>query len=88
MARSAAAPFWSRKVTVMTPAIRTALLASTATGLWAGVACAQDYTQYGIKADVPGICSYAAIDAKDYSGRTLNIITHARLRRKVCLNAD
>ncbi|WP_198947746.1 ABC transporter substrate-binding protein [Haematobacter missouriensis] len=61
----------------MTPAIRTALLASTATGLWAGVACAQDYTQYGIKADVPGICSYAAIDAKDYSGRTLNIITHA-----------
>lgn len=37
----------------------------------------EDYTKYGIEADVPGMCSYASIDAKDYSGRTLNIITHA-----------
>ena len=38
---------------------------------------AADYGQYGIEADVPGMCSFEAIDAKDYSGRTLNIITHA-----------
>ena len=38
---------------------------------------AADYTKYGIEADVPGDCSFEAIDAKDYSGRTLNIITHA-----------
>ncbi|MCF8083733.1 MAG: extracellular solute-binding protein [Deltaproteobacteria bacterium] len=38
---------------------------------------AKDYTKYGIEKDIPGECSYAAIDAKDYSGRTLNIITHA-----------
>ena len=38
---------------------------------------AADYTKYGIEADVPGACSFEAIDAKDYSGRTLNIITHA-----------
>ena len=38
---------------------------------------AADYTKYGIEADVPGECSFEAIDAKDYSGRTLNIITHA-----------
>lgn len=38
---------------------------------------ASDYTKYGIEADVPGACSYKSIDAKDYSGRTLNIITHA-----------
>ena len=38
---------------------------------------AADYSKYGIEADVPGPCSYASIDAKDYSGRTLNIITHA-----------
>jgi multiple sugar transport system substrate-binding protein len=38
---------------------------------------AADYTKYGIEADVPGDCSYEAIDKKDYSGRTLNIITHA-----------
>lgn len=40
-------------------------------------AMAQDYTSFGIDADLPGTCNYAAIDAKDYSGRTLNIITHA-----------
>ena len=40
-------------------------------------AYAADYSKYGIEADVPGLCSYEAIDAKDYSGRTLNIITHA-----------
>jgi multiple sugar transport system substrate-binding protein len=38
---------------------------------------AADYTKYGIEADVPGACSFESIDAKDYSGRTLNIITHA-----------
>ncbi len=43
----------------------------------AGTAGAADYSKYGIDADVPGKCSYAATDAKDYSGRTLNIITHA-----------
>jgi len=43
----------------------------------AGAAQAADYTKYGIEKDIPGKCSYAAIDAKDYSGRTLNIITHA-----------
>jgi len=38
---------------------------------------AADYSKYGIDADVPGACSFAATDAKDYSGQTLNIITHA-----------
>ena len=38
---------------------------------------AADYSKYEIEADIPGPCSYASIDAKDYSGRTLNIITHA-----------
>ena len=38
---------------------------------------AADYTKYGIESDIPGECSFEAIDAKDYSGRTLNIITHA-----------
>ena len=47
--------------------------------LVAGVigAPAADYAKYGIEADVPGMCSFESIDAKDYSGRTLNIITHA-----------
>lgn len=36
-----------------------------------------DYTSFGISKDLPGTCNYAAIDAKDYSGRTLNIISHA-----------
>lgn len=36
-----------------------------------------DYAQYGSTPDVAGPCSYASIDAKDYSGRTLKIITHA-----------
>ena len=40
-------------------------------------ALAADYSKYGIDEDVPGKCSFAATDAKDYSGRTLNIITHA-----------
>jgi len=33
--------------------------------------------RFGIEKDVPGMCSYASIDARDYSGKTLNIITHA-----------
>ncbi len=36
-----------------------------------------DYAQYGSAPDVPGACSYEAIDAKDYSGKTLRVITHA-----------
>jgi len=39
---------------------------------WSG-----DYTRFGIKEDLPGTCSYANIDKKDYTGKTLNIITHA-----------
>lgn len=43
-----------------------------------GVAsAATDYSKYGITNDVAGDCSFASIDAKDYSGKTLNIITHA-----------
>jgi len=55
------------------------LLISTAilTCSLAGTAQAGDYAKYGIDKDVPGKCSYKSIDAKDYSGRTLNIITHA-----------
>lgn len=57
---------------------RGALLATTAFALAAPAVQAQeDYTRYGIAEDVPGQCSFASIDAKDYSGRTLNIITHA-----------
>ncbi|WP_374383791.1 ABC transporter substrate-binding protein [Dongia sp.] len=36
-----------------------------------------DYGAYGKATDVPGACSYADIDKKDYSGRSLKIITHA-----------
>lgn len=42
-----------------------------------GGASAANYSKYGIDKDVPGKCSFASIDAKNYSGRTLNIITHA-----------
>lgn len=53
-------------------------LAVAMTGaLGPNVALAADYSKYGIDQDLPGTCNYAAIDAKDYSGRTLNIITHA-----------
>ena len=55
----------------------TTTLATTALTMTAGTALAQDYTKYGIKADVEGQCSFASMDAKDYTGRTLNIITHA-----------
>lgn len=60
----------------MTLKITTALTSVTL-ALGAHSATAEDYTRFGIEADMPGTCSYAAIDAKDYSGRTLNIITHA-----------
>lgn len=53
------------------------LLTSTAGLLVAGAAAAEDYTRFGIAEDVPGACSYASIDARDYAGRTLNVITHA-----------
>ena len=33
--------------------------------------------EVGIGPDIPGMCSFEAIGAKDYSGRSLNIITHA-----------
>ena len=36
-----------------------------------------DYVQYGSTPDVPGACSYASMDQKDYSGQTLKVITHA-----------
>ena len=37
-----------------------------------------DYVaKYGIKQDHPGICSYASIDAKDYTGHEITILTHA-----------
>ena len=37
-----------------------------------------DYiAKYGIKADAPGMCSFSSIDAKDYSGHELTILTHA-----------
>ena len=37
-----------------------------------------DYVaNYGIKEDVPGVCSYASIDAKDYTGHEITILTHA-----------
>lgn len=57
--------------------LRGALLATSAVLATAGVALAEDYTRFGIAEDIPGPCSFASIDAKDYSGRTLNIITHA-----------
>lgn len=37
----------------------------------------QDYAKYGSAQDVPGMCSYASIAKKDYSGKTLKIITDA-----------
>ncbi len=43
----------------------------------AAPAGAEDYSRFGIPADLPGTCSYEVIDAKNYSGRTLNIISHA-----------
>jgi multiple sugar transport system substrate-binding protein len=48
------------------------LAASTTLSAWA-----EDYTRFGIEKDIPGTCSYEATDAKDYTGRSLNIITHA-----------
>ena len=56
-----------------------ACIASTIAMTASSAALAQtDYvTTYGIDQDVPGACSYESIDAKDYSGRQLNIITHA-----------
>ena len=37
-----------------------------------------DYlAKYGIKQDHPGICSYEATDAKDYTGHEITILTHA-----------
>ncbi len=54
-----------------------ALAVAAASLLPPAMASAEDYTKYGIEADLPGTCNYAAIDAKDYSGETLNIITHA-----------
>ena len=38
---------------------------------------AVDYNaKYGVT-DVPGICSYAETDKKDYSGHEITILTHA-----------
>lgn len=52
----------------------TAIVAFSLTG---AASAAENYSKYGIDKDVPGKCSFASIDALDYSGRTLNIITHA-----------
>ncbi|MCA1971120.1 MAG: extracellular solute-binding protein [Rhizobium sp.] len=59
--------------------LKTLLLTASTLALAAAAApaMAADYSRFGIPADLPGTCSYEAIDAKDYSGRTLNIITHA-----------
>ncbi len=59
--------------------LKTLLLTASTLALAAAAApaVAADYSRFGIPADLPGTCSYEAIDAKDYSGRTLNIITHA-----------
>ena len=45
--------------------LRGALLATSALMISAGAAVAQDYSNYGIKEDVPGACSFASIDAQD-----------------------
>lgn len=67
----------SKKRHLKLTSVLTALAFVTAPFLDAPGALAQDYTRFGIEQDLPGTCSYAAIDEKDYSGRTLNIITHA-----------
>src|SRR4030065_244584 len=51
--------------------------ASAGPGAAISYAAYGDYAKYGSTPDVPGDCSYASIDKKDYSGRTLSIITHA-----------
>lgn len=58
---------------------RTASLVSVIAMVTSSATLAQtDYSAaYGIDEDVPGACSYESIDAKDYSGRQLNIISHA-----------
>lgn len=53
------------------------LLLSTSALVLATASAQADYSRFGIAEDVPGACSFAAMDATDYSGRTLNIITHA-----------
>jgi len=55
----------------------TAPAPSGGTGADISYAAYGDYAKYGTTPDVPGPCSYASIDEKDYSGRTLSIITHA-----------
>ena len=59
--------------------LKTFLMTASAltTAAIAAPAGAEDYSRFGVPADLPGTCSYEAIDAKNYSGRTLNIITHA-----------
>lgn len=63
-----------------------ALASALAAASYGGAAMAQeeidytaygDYAAYGSTPDVPGPCSYESIGQKDYSGRTLTIITHA-----------
>jgi len=53
------------------------LAVSSSLGLLATAVQAANYSEYGIQKDLPGSCSYSTIDAKDYTGRKLNIITHA-----------
>jgi len=58
--------------------LSSAITVITTVALAGSASAAGDYSKkYGIDEDVPGLCSYKSIDAKNYSGRTLNIITHA-----------
>lgn len=63
--------------TLMSSACALAMLASAASAAEIDYSKYGDYAKYGRVADVPGACSYEAIDAKEYSGRTLKVITHA-----------
>ena len=69
-------PFLKRQEVAMKRSL-TFVLAALFLMVGAAGAQAADYGKYGIETDVPGMCSFESIDAKDYSGRTLNIITHA-----------
>ena len=52
-------------------------LAVTSAILFSSSAMSADYSRFGVEKDLPGTCSFTEMDKKDYSGTTLNIITHA-----------
>ncbi len=66
-----------RKMNEATTALLAVLLIVSFLVLATQIAAAKDYSKFGIAKDLPGTCSYAATDAKDYRGKTLNIITNA-----------